>query len=132
MQSLVYLAPNLLQEVPQYAAKLNRERQRSLKAIKLLIARLRPLLKRFPREQFSVGFEWPRGNDGWKEQPLRELRTLLPEVCQFDGCMYGLENKKPWQVLTNFPLLATRVNKLCDHKKPHRQGSGKFLRESEN
>eukprot|EP00972_Heterocapsa_arctica_P024666 3638299-Heterocapsa_arctica.AAC.1 len=55
--------------------------------------------------KFEMAFEWPRGEDGWKEPAVVNMLNVtgVKHCCDFDGCAYGLVDsrglpvQKPWR-----------------------------------
>ena len=81
--------------------------------------------------RFTVAFEWPRDNDGWKLPAMQKMRKLMPHAADFDGCRYGLAGKKPWWVITNSKALLPGLSSKCNHTAPHGALRGERLKKTE-
>ena len=57
-------------------------------------------------------FEWPAGNEGWKQPLMQEVAEKLPFSTEIDGCAYGLTNSKTglpinktWRIQSSNPQI---------------------------
>ena len=78
-----------------------------------------------------VAIEWPRVCAYWADTSVREFLDAHQMVpAHFDGCMYGVECRKPWTVYTNSHELATGLawKKTCTHKCKHPTLHGEDLK----
>ena len=64
-------------------------------------------------------FEWPWHCTGWKLDEVKEIAKTLPFSCRFDGCCYGLKNRrgeplrKEWLVRTTCSQLPRFLSRRC-------------------
>ena len=82
--------------------------------------------------QVHAVYEWPRGayaaTAGMEE--MEEIMRLMPHICAFDGCRYGLRARsgvpmrKPWRVHTTMIEMQAVLNKRCDQSHPHQTTRG--------
>ena len=112
-------------------AELEVRRNVSRKMLAGFLRIIRVLVKEVPKEQLRIGFEWPRGCDGWREPLLSQIRSILRHTCDFDGCMYGIPgSRKPWRVVTNYLPLTGYLNRKCDRSHEHVALRGKYAARS--
>ena len=114
-----------------YAEVLEEKRRESLK----LVERLQNILDQV-HEEVEAYFEWPKGNEGWKQKKVIELTEKLKYEVNFDGCAYDLKDsegrplKKPWKVVSNQEKITKFLNKVCQGHE-HGQVRGKAGKETE-
>ena len=67
----------------------------------------------------QAAFEGPKHAIGWSLPIVQQIRELLPQTCEFDGCAFGLVDQemrpllKPWRVITNMSELTSVLNRRC-------------------
>jgi len=114
-----------LKIVEGFEEVLFQKREESLK----LIRSVQEMIKNSKTESY---FEWPKNNDGWKTEEVKEVMKLLPFSTEVDGCAYGLKNqegrpmKKTWKFISNERKVKDYLNKTCKgHKEDHAAVRGK-------
>eukprot|EP00972_Heterocapsa_arctica_P082388 12141154-Heterocapsa_arctica.AAC.1 len=48
------------------------------------------------RQHTHFAFEWPRWSSGWALDIVRKLFGVLMYEGDFDGCAYGLQDRRGW------------------------------------
>ena len=121
-----------LKVVPNFEENLQVKREEALK----LVRSIKEVLKFKQAEAF---FEWPKNNDGWKVDEIKETLKDLKFAAEIDGCAYNLKTpegrpmRKQWRIVSNQSRIKDYLYKTCKgHPEDHAQVRGKSGKSTES